>query len=91
MKKRTEPTQADFDKAKALADQLKEEFPSEFTLTARLSVNGHPLFPNLHFKADPDVPGLYEAKVDPNIIMGRSRESGKIIVQSDKNGNGNQK
>jgi hypothetical protein len=62
--------------AAKLAAELRESLPKEFTLGCRLRENGRPMFPNLVFIADSEIPGLYSAEVDPDIIMGRrsSRE-----------------
>lgn len=67
--------------AEQLAAELRESWPIEFTLGCRLHENGRPVFPNLVFHADPEIPGLYRAEVDPDLIMGRrsSRELPSVV------------
>lgn len=76
MSKHEMPTQADFKKAKELADELRRSLPKEFTLAARVMRDGKPEFPDLHFKSDPKIPGLYFADVDPDFIMVRKSRNG---------------
>lgn len=90
MKNGKTPTQADFDEANVLAANLQQNLPAEFTLPARLSLNGDPLFPDLHFKADPEIPGLFKAKVDPDFMMGREPRSDKVRIKRIGNGNQNE-
>jgi hypothetical protein len=82
MSKHEMPTQADFDKAQELAEELRRSLPSEFTLAARVPRDGTPEFPDLHFKLDPTVPGLYFADVDPDFIMARKSRNGHFAVKN---------
>jgi hypothetical protein len=81
MSKHEMPTQADFDKAKELADELRRTLPPEFKLAARATRDGIHEFPDLHFKVDPTIPGLYFADVDPDFIMARKSRNGHFAVK----------
>lgn len=74
MTRKLELTPEDFKTAKGLADDLRQKLPKEFTLTGQLTRNGERRFPDLNFKADPKIPGLFSAEVDPNCIMTHTRE-----------------
>lgn len=72
MTEKTGPTEEDFRKADALAEELRKSLPTEFILGARKAREGEIQYPDLYFVADPEIPGLFRAKVDPNFIMGRT-------------------
>jgi hypothetical protein len=78
-------TREHFQEARRIVDAWKKTLPAEFILGSRAMRDGEPLYPDLYFKADPDIPGLYFAKVDPDYIMGRTKTSNTIKLS--KNGN----
>lgn len=45
-----------------LADEVRSKLPETFTISG----GGQ----RLEFKANPDIPGLYSAKIDPNAMFG---------------------
>ena len=75
------PTEADFKEARRLGKELRAKLPSEFILASRITRNGEKLFPEFHFKADPEIPGLFRAEVDPDFIMGQTRGPRDIKVE----------
>jgi hypothetical protein len=89
--KRDEPTEADFKRARELTAEFRVNLPAEFTVAARTARVGEVQFPDLHFKADPVIPGLFRAQVDPDFIMGRTREPMDIKELTTPQGNGNSK
>lgn len=75
------PSEADFREARILGEELRKKLPNEFILATRITRNGKKLFPELHFKADPKIPGRFLAEVDPDFIMGRTREPRELSVK----------
>jgi len=75
------PTEADFEEAKRLGEALKNSLPNEFTLAARMTRDGHKVYPELHFKADPEIPGLFRAEVDPDFIMARKKDPMSFTIK----------
>lgn len=63
-RKRIEFSDEDYRKADRLALELRARLPNEFTL-------GGKEYPDLHFKADPDIPGLFIAEINDEFWLGR--------------------
>lgn len=65
----TGPTANDFAEAGILADELRRQLPREFVLSGKK-------FPDLHFIADDDVPGLFRAKVQASSFQTQDERKG---------------
>ena len=64
-----------------LLDKWSRTLPDEFTLGtvgngSRPGV--HHQYPDLHFKADGEIPGLYYADLDPNFLSPKSKGNGHV-------------
>lgn len=69
-------TEEDFGAMEKFVEEWLKNLPfgNEFTLSAPTAREGEIQYPDLHFIADPKVPGLFRAKVDPDFIMGQTNK-----------------
>lgn len=73
-------------KAKQIVDEWKATLPTSFIIRSRATRDGGPAYPELHFVADDDVPGLYFADVPSQTAVASCSAANGPVKQAKTNG-----